>query len=155
MQRFVRLLDDGSGDLLIVCVDDPLSTPIPAHRAFLLGASESLRTLLSLQTEGYGTSTYPDPAAHGSRATSRLLLHGVRGDTMRSVLRHIYTGHTLIDSSNALDLCLAAEKFGLEYLRESAELFMPRLLRDDNVAFVLTAAAECVYIWRGGGYTIF
>jgi hypothetical protein len=74
---------------------------------------------------------------------------------MRSVLRHIYTGHTLIDSSNALDLCLAAEKFGLEYLRESAELFMPRLLRDDNVAFVLTAAAECVYIWRGGGYTIF
>ena len=150
MQRFARLLDDGSGDLLIVCVDDPLSTPIPAHRAFLLGASESLRTLLSLQTEGYGTSTYPDPAAHGSsRATSRLLLHGVRGDTMRSVLRHIYTGHTHIDSSNALDLCLAAEKFWLEYLRESAELFMPRLLRDDNVALVLTAAAECVRGWGG------
>ena len=50
--RFARLLDDGSGDILISCVDDPRSALIPAHRAFLSSASETLRTLLSLQLDG-------------------------------------------------------------------------------------------------------
>ena len=144
--RFARLLDDGSGDMYIYCLDDARAPPLSAHRAFLSSASESLRTLLSLQLDGASQQYYYPGAA---RALPRLALHGIKAETMRSVLRHIYTGAVGIDAGNAVDLLVAAEKFGLEALEERVAQFMPRVLRDDNVCDVLTTAAECVAWQRG------
>ena len=61
---------------------------------------------------------------------------------MRSVLRYIYTGTTGVDVSNAVELLVASEKFGLEGLQDKMQQFLPRVLRDDNVCKVLTTAAE-------------
>ena len=138
--RFARLLDDGSGDILIACVDDARAPLIPAHRAFLSSASESLRTLMALQLDGAAQHAV---GAHG-RSLPRLSLHGIKADTVRAVLRHIYTGATAVDVHNAVDLVIASEKFGLEALEDRVTQFLPRLLRDDNVCAVLITAAECV-----------
>ena len=138
--RFARLLDDGSGDILIACVDDARAPLIPAHRAFLSSASESLRTLMALQLDGAAQHAV---GAHG-RSLPRLALHGIKADTVRAVLRHIYTGATAVDVHNAVDLVIASEKFGLEALEDRVTQFLPRLLRDDNVCAVLITAAECV-----------
>jgi hypothetical protein len=137
--RFARLLDDGSGDMLIFCLDDARAPPLSAHRAFLSSASESLRTLLALQLDSAAAQQY-----YTARTLPRLALHGIRAETMRGVLRFIYTGSVAVDVGNAVDLLVAAEKFGLEALQDRVAQFMPRVLRDDNVCAVLTIAAECV-----------
>lgn len=141
--RFARLLEDGSGDLLVVCVDDPGSPAVPAHRAFISAASDSLRTLVSLQLDG-ASAAASGYSNFAGRALPRLALHGIKVDTLRSVLRFIYTGHTAIDVGNAVDLTIASEKFGLEALEDKVVQFLPRVLRDDNVCSIMTTAAECV-----------
>ena len=142
--RFARLLDDGSGDMQIICIDDPRTPPISAHRAFLSSASESLRTLLSLQLDGSSQQYAPAAASPARAALPRLTLHGIKASTMRAVLRYIYTGAVGVDVGNAVDLLVASEKFGLEALEGRVVQFLPRVLRDDNVCAVLTTAAECV-----------
>ena len=141
--RFARLLDDGSGDMQIICIDDPRAPPISAHRAFLSSASDSLRTLLSLQLDG-SSQQYAPAASPARAALPRLTLHGIKASTMRAVLRYIYTGAVGLDVGNAVDLLVASEKFGLEALEGRVVQFLPRVLRDDNVCAVLTTAAECV-----------
>ena len=145
--RLGKLLEDpASADMVLVCADD--STTCLAHRVILSSASAPF-ALLALQPPselpGGALGFSPAPTLAGEARLSKLprfVVRGIRGDTLRAVLRFVYTGATEVGVGNAVELLLAAEKFDLPELRAAADKLLPRLLRDDNACALLARGAE-------------
>lgn len=151
--RLGRLLDDTSAtsaDILLVCSDD--GSLLPAHRVILAASSEPLALLTQEQPEPpplqHYSPAFPSSATLSGEARlarlPRFVVRGVRGDTLRAVLRFAYTGAAEVGVHNAVELLVAAEKFDLPELRAAADKVLPRLLRDDNACALLARGAECV-----------
>ena len=161
VKRMERMLEDRShsstADILLVCLDDPSEPPLPAHRCILTSASEPFRALLALQADSH--ASFPTAAVAGGLSAAqreqgllatearfarlpRLNIPGVRASTLRSVLRFLYTGHLPLSAASTIETLCAAEQFSLGALRSTAEHFLPRILREDNVCDILKTAAE-------------
>jgi hypothetical protein len=141
--RLGKLLDEPSSADVILISDDGVS--LPAHRVILASASAPLGLLV-----GGLASAAPAPfsASHSVEAhlerLPRIAVRGHSADTLRVVLRFVYTGLCDVGVSNAVELLIAAEKFDLPDLGALAQRLLPRLLRDDNACLLLQRGAECV-----------
>jgi hypothetical protein len=146
LERLGRLLDDFASADIILISDDGVS--LPAHRVILSSASAPLGLLVGApEPPSAPAAPYSSLAldAHLSRLP-RIAVRGHGVDTLRSVLRFVYTGATEVNVSNAVELLVAAEKFDLPDLGALAQRLLPRLLRDDNACALLQRGAECVCV---------
>jgi hypothetical protein len=126
----------------------------PSHDSALsqAAASEPFRVLLGLQFDG-AHAPFASSGGRGSLrgatynpgttdARPRLALSGLALHAFAALLRFLYTGTSALERGTAVDVLLASEKFGVHALRSAAELYLPRVLRDDNACGILTAAVD-------------
>ncbi len=77
------------------------------------------------------------------KRTNRAVLEDVGADTFQQLLRYIYTGRLEEEPrrlDDVVDLLAAAERYGLEHLKEVCETTLCRRLSADNVVELLVAA---------------
>lgn len=114
-------------------------------------ASEPFRVLLGLQLDA-SAALFATGARNVMRGAlyrpgtsdhrPRLSLTGVPLHAVAALLRFVYTGTVALARHTTTDILFLSEKFSIAALRSLCELYMPRVLREDNVCSVLTSAVD-------------
>ena len=101
---------------------------LPGHKCVLSAASPYFRAMFSSELQG--------------KESNLVELREIRSSTLTDVLRYIYTGGTIIDSSNAKDLVIAADYLIIPSLKRRATIYLEGTLNASNCLVLESFASQ-------------
>ena len=100
----------------------------PGHKCVLSAASPFFQAMFSTELQ--------------EKESNLVELREIKSSTLTDVLRHIYTGETIIDSSNAKDLVIAADYLIIPSLKRRAIIYLEGTLNAYNCLALESFASQ-------------